>query len=72
MDLFFKELIKEPNNAAIDTINSFCGLLSEAVFSMIMNIRIMASRMLFSILKIILTPLNTEKIFTQETLNSIG
>lgn len=47
----FKEILKEQKKENINSLNSFVELLSEAMQSSIMNVKVMAARMMFQLLK---------------------
>ena len=49
--MFFKEILKGESDEGMGSLNMFCDLMSEAVYSSIMNVRIMGARVLFLVLK---------------------
>lgn len=53
-------------------MNEFCDLLSEAIFSSIMNVRVMASRIMFLILKGVPNAKALNLLLSERTQSAIG
>lgn len=71
-DLFFKEIIKGETDDAITSFNCFCTILTETVYSSIMNIRIMGSRIMFLVLKNMPTLNAINALLKPETQNAVS